>query len=79
MFPFLIIFGLLTRPAAAGLILYTAIASYIGHPFWKVPADAYFLQLMSFMKNLSIIGGLVALMAVGPGRIALSPIATDLN
>jgi putative oxidoreductase len=72
-FPFLVILGLWTRPAAAGLILYTLAATYIGHPFWKVPPEAYFMQLMSFMKNMSIIGALIALMAVGPGRIALRP------
>lgn len=72
-FPFLVILGLWTRPAAAGLILYTLIATYIGHPFWKVPPEAYFMQLMSFMKNLSIVGALIGLMAVGPGRYALRP------
>jgi len=72
-FPFLIILGLWTRPAAAGLILYTVIATYIGHPFWKVAPEAYFGQLMSFMKNIGIIGSLIGLMAVGPGRLALQP------
>jgi putative oxidoreductase len=73
LFPFLIILGLWTRPAAAGLILYTLAATYIGHPIWKVEAAAFFGQLMSFMKNIGIIGALIGLMAVGPGRLALKP------
>lgn len=72
-FPFLIILGLWTRPAAAGLIVYTLVATYIGHAFWKVPPEAHFIQLMSFLKNMSLVGALIGLMAVGPGRIALRP------
>jgi putative oxidoreductase len=72
-FPFLVILGLWTRPAALGLIFYTIAATYIGHPIWKVAPDAFFGQLMSFMKNVGIIGALIGLMAVGPGRIALTP------
>ena len=71
--PFLVILGLLTRWAALGLIVYIAAATYIGHPIWKVAPDAFFGQLMSFMKNLGMIGGLLVLMAFGPGRLAIQP------
>lgn len=71
--PFLVILGLLTRWAALGLIVYVAAATYIAHPIWKVPPDAFFGQLMSFMKNLGMIGGLLVLMVFGPGRLAIQP------
>jgi putative oxidoreductase len=71
--PFLVILGVGTRWAAAGLVIYTAMTSYIGHPIWRVPAAEFFPHLMSFMKNLGIIGALLLLMMIGPGRLALQP------
>jgi putative oxidoreductase len=71
--PFFVILGLFTRWAAFGLIIYVIAATYIGHPIWKVAPDAFFGQLMSFMKNLGMIGGLLVLVGFGPGRIAIQP------
>jgi putative oxidoreductase len=71
--PALVILGLWTRWAALGLIVYVIAATYIGHPLWQVASEAYFNQLMSFLKNLSMIGGLLALTALGPGGYALQP------
>jgi putative oxidoreductase len=72
--PILVIFGLFTRWAAFGLILYVLAATYIGHPVvWRVPPDAFFRELMGVMKNLAMIGGLLLLIGAGPGRFALQP------
>ena len=71
--PVLVVLGLWTRWAALGLIIYVVAATYIGHPIWRVAPEAFFGQLMSFMKNLAMIGGLLALMAFGPGRFAVQP------
>jgi uncharacterized membrane protein YphA (DoxX/SURF4 family) len=57
-----------------GLIFYVIAATYIGHPVvWQLASDAFFRELMGQMKNLAMIGGLLALVAVGPGRLALQP------
>ena len=69
--PAMIILGIGTRFAALGLIVYTVIATWIGHKFWMMNPPEFFPNLMSFMKNIGIIGGMVLLMAVGPGRIAV--------
>jgi putative oxidoreductase len=72
--PILVILGLFTRWAALGLILYVIAATYIGHPvLWRMAPDAFFGQLMSQMKNLAMIGGLLLLVGAGPGRLALRP------
>jgi putative oxidoreductase len=72
--PILVILGLFTRWAALGLILYVCAATYIGHPvLWRMAPDAFFGQLMGQMKNLAMIGGLLVLMAAGPGRLAVQP------
>lgn len=72
--PFLVILGIGTRWAAVGLLLYTLAATYIGHPIWSVPAPEFFSHLMSFMKNLGMVGALLLLIVVGPGRLALRPL-----
>lgn len=71
--PLLIIIGWQTRLAAAGLILYTIAATLIGHQVWAVPADRFFGELMSVMKNIGLIGGFLLLIGTGPGRYAVSP------
>jgi putative oxidoreductase len=74
LFPILVILGLFTRWAAFGLIVYVLAATYIGHPVvWRAPPDAFFRELMSAMKNLAMIGGLLLLVGAGPGRIAIQP------
>lgn len=74
--PFLVIAGFATRWAAAGLLFYTAMATYIGHPIWSVPAAEFFPNLMSFMKNIGMMGALLLLIAVGPGALAVQPSRT---
>jgi putative oxidoreductase len=69
--PFLVILGIWTRWAALGLIVYVIAATYIGHPVWRVPPESFFPQLMSFMKNVGMIGSLLVLVVFGPGRLAL--------
>ena len=68
------IVGLFTRWAALGLIVYVIAATYIGHPvLWRMAPDAFFGQLMSQMKNLAMIGGLLLIVGTGPGRLAIQP------
>jgi putative oxidoreductase len=71
--PFLVVLGIQTRLAAFGLIIYTIAATLIGHQVWAVPSDRFFGELMNVLKNAALIGGLLVLMAAGPGRYALSP------
>jgi putative oxidoreductase len=66
-----ILFGLLTRLGAIGLILFMVPATLIFHDFWTFPAQEQQQQLINFMKNLAIIGGLSLLVATGAGRYSL--------
>ncbi len=56
-----------------GLLVYVIAATYIGHPVWRVAPEAFFGQLMSFMKNMGMGAGLLLLLVFGPGRFALQP------
>jgi putative oxidoreductase len=63
--------GFLTRAASLGLILYMIPTTLIFHAFWNYAGEARMPQMVNFMKNLAIIGGLAVLMAQGAGRISL--------
>jgi putative oxidoreductase len=69
--PALVLLGVWTRWAMLGLIVYTAATMFIAHRFWEFAPPQQFGQMMQFMKNLAMIGGMVAVAALGPGRYAL--------
>jgi len=75
--PVLVIIGFKTRWAAIGLILYVIGTNAIGHRFWEFDAAAqypmFFNNLMGFMKNIGLIGGLGLIALLGPGRYAVEP------
>ena len=66
-----IIFGFGTRWAALVLAGFTLLASLSFHAFWKVPADQQMVQQLLFMKNISVVGGLLVLAAFGAGAFSL--------
>lgn len=67
----LVILGLFTRLAAAGLILFTIAATLIAHDFWTLEGPERSMQQIQFMKNLGLIGGFLLLIGSGPGRFSL--------
>jgi putative oxidoreductase len=64
--------GFLTRIASAGLIVYMIPTTLIFHAFWNYAGEQRMPQMVNFMKNLAIIGGLAVLMAQGPGRFSIT-------
>jgi putative oxidoreductase len=63
--------GLLTRLAAAGLVLFMIPTTIMFHNFWAFEGAARLPQMLNFMKNLCITGGLLFVAAVGAGRYSL--------
>lgn len=66
----LLIAGWRTRWAAWALILFVAIATFAAHRFWEFDAAQYRNQMNHFLKNLALIGGLLFVVAYGPGRLS---------
>ena len=66
-----LIFGCLTRLAALGLILYLIPTTLIFHAFWTLEGAEQKMQMINFMKNLAIMGGLATLFAHGPSRYSI--------
>jgi len=65
-----ICFGWRTRTAALVILLFTVIVTMVFHRYWGMPPDQAVVQRLMFMKNVSIMGGLVMLSAFGPGTLA---------
>ncbi|HEX7437700.1 MAG TPA: DoxX family protein, partial [Caldimonas sp.] len=66
-----LMFGFYTRWAALALAAFTLLASLIFHNFWAVAEAQKMVQNLMFMKNVSIIGGMLVLAAFGPGAWSL--------
>jgi putative oxidoreductase len=66
-----VILGWKTRWAALLLMVFTVVASLIGHPFWAASEGQFRNQYIHFSKNLAIIGGLLFVFVRGPGPISV--------
>ena len=68
---FMLVFGWRARWAAAALLVFTAFAALIFHNFWAVPPDQAQNQMIHFMKNISMMGGLLYVLVYGSGPLSL--------
>jgi putative oxidoreductase len=59
--------GLLARVGAAGLLLFMIAATLVFHAFWRASGPEHVQQMIHFMKNLAIMGGLATVVAHGAG------------
>jgi putative oxidoreductase len=66
-----LILGYQTREAALGLAIFTVVATFKVHDYWRLPADEQLGRSRIFTANLAIVGGLLLLVAVGAGDFAL--------
>ncbi len=66
-----VLFGLLTRPGAFGLLVFMIPTTLIFHGFWMFEGAEAMTQMVNFMKNLAIMGGLAVLVAQGAGRYSI--------
>ncbi len=62
-----LIAGFKARWAALLLAGFTLLASFIFHNYWALPADQQGMQMLMFMKNIAITGGLLMVVALGAG------------
>ena len=62
-----VIVGYKARIGAVLLLTFLVLASYYFHPFWTLEGQAQQGQMIQFMKNLSMAGAMIFLIANGPG------------
>jgi putative oxidoreductase len=72
-------FGIYPRLAAVALFVFLVPATFLAHAFWQVAGTtAYTPQLLNFLKNTSMIGGLLFIAAT-PSQPTLLPRVSRSN
>jgi putative oxidoreductase len=66
-----VIVGYHARIGAALLLTFLVLASYYFHPFWKLEGQAQQEQMIHFMKNLSMMGAMLFVLANGSGPMSV--------
>jgi len=67
-----LILGIGTRYAAVLLFVFVVVATAIAHRYWEYPAGPLQIgQYNNFLKNISILGGALAIFVTGAGRFSL--------
>ena len=66
-----ILFGIYSRVSALIMLLYLIPVTLTMHDFWTVIPAQMNIQLVNFLKNLAIMGGLAILSGYGPGRYSV--------
>jgi len=63
-----LVVGFKARWAALVIAAFTVVITPIFHNFWAAPEAQAMAQRINFEKNLAIIGGMLLVVAFGPGR-----------
>lgn len=66
-----IITGYRTQYGAGLLLVFLILATYFFHDFWTFDGEQRQQQMIQFMKNLSLMGTMVFLMANGSGLLSV--------
>ncbi len=66
-----IVVGYRARIGAALLLIFLILATYFFHNFWAYEGQEQQMQMIQFMKNLSMMGTMVFIMAVGSGPLSV--------
>ena len=67
-----LILGVGTRYAAILIFVFVVVATAIAHRYWEYPAGPQQIgQYNNFLKNISIMGGALAIFVTGAGRFSL--------
>ena len=68
----MLVLGLYARWGAVALLLFILPVSVIMHNFWALPEGEQRMgEMISFMKNFTIVGGLLFVLAMGAGPVSI--------
>ena len=66
-----LLLGWKARWAALAFVVFLIVITPIFHAFWGLSPEQAIGQQINFMKNVSIVGGMMLLFAFGPGRYSV--------
>ena len=66
-----LVFGVATHYGAMVGIIFLIVATALAHRYWEFSGPAVAAQYNNFLKNLSILGGMLYVFVFGPGRFSL--------
>ena len=66
-----LVLGWKARWAAAAMLIFTGMAALLFHNFWAVPPEQAQNQMIHFMKNIAIMGGLLYVVIYGSGPLSV--------
>ncbi|MDX1403690.1 MAG: DoxX family protein [Woeseiaceae bacterium] len=69
--PLALVLGVHVREAALALALFTVIATVKVHCFWRMEGTERLARSRIAMAHLAVVGGLIILAAVGPGKLVI--------
>jgi putative oxidoreductase len=67
-----LLLGLWSRIGALGLVIFLIPTTLMFHNFWAAPPAQQQEQMINFLKNLAIMGGLLMVVAFGPGPLSIT-------
>lgn len=67
-----VLLGFKAKIGAAALIVFLIPATLIFHNFWTLEGMEQQIQMVNFMKNLAISGGLLLVVSLGTGPMSIS-------
>jgi len=70
----LLMVGLFARCAALALFFYTLTLALIFHAYWTAPAAQARMQASFFFGHLSMMGGMLMVVAFGAGALSLDAV-----
>jgi len=70
-----LIVGFKARWAALALAIFTVVATLMFHAYWSMPADQQYIQQLMFLKNLAVVGGMLAVAALGAGAWSVDAVS----
>lgn len=69
--------GYKARFGALLLLIFLGLATYFFHNFWDMTGDQQQMQMIQFLKNLSMMGAMLFIIAVGAGPCSFDAHRTD--
>ena len=67
----MMLLGWQARWGATAILIWLIPVTFLFHAYWGLPPDQMQMQFIQFHKNMAIMGGLLFIIAMGPGPYSL--------